>query len=58
MSGIAIIASIAGADSPISFHSISTIFLTNKIETYKSAAPSISFGKLVAKGERNKHAKN
>jgi len=45
---MAIIASIAGADSPISSHSMSVIFLTNKTDTYKSAAPSISFGKLVA----------
>ena len=34
------------------------IFLTNKIATYNNAAPSISFGRLVAKGEKNKHAKN
>jgi len=34
------------------------MFLTNKTETYKSAAPSIFFGKLVAKGERNKQARN
>ena len=30
----------------------------NNIATYNNAAPSISFGKLVAKGEKNKHAKN
>ena len=31
---MAIIASIAGADSPISSHSMSVIFRTNKTETY------------------------
>ena len=34
------------------------MFLTNKIATYNNAAPSISLGRLVAKGEKNKHAKN
>ena len=42
--GIAIIASMAGADSAISSHSISVIFLTNKVAIYIKAAPSISFG--------------
>ena len=46
--GIAIIARIAGADSEISFHSISVIFLINKTDTKSKAAPSICFGKLVA----------
>ena len=51
--GIVIIATTAGPDSAISFHSISVMFLTNKIATYNNAAPSISFGRLVAKGEKN-----
>ena len=50
--GIVIIATIAGADSAISSHSISVIFLTKRTATYNSAAPSISFGKLVARGEK------
>ena len=37
---------------------MSVIFLTNKTATYNRAAPSISLGRLVAKGERNKQAKN
>ena len=37
---------------------MSVMFLTNKTETYNSAAPSISYGKLVAKGAKNKQAKN
>ena len=56
--GIAIIARTAGADSAMSFHSMSVIFLTKRTATYKSAAPSISFGRLVARGERNKQARN
>ena len=48
----------AGTDSAMSFHSISVMFLTNKIATYNNAAPSISFGRLVARGEKNKQAKN
>ena len=44
--GIAIIASIAGADSDISFHSISVIFLIKRTDTKSKAAPSICFGKL------------
>ena len=53
-----IIASTAGPDSAISFQSISVIFLTNSIATYNKAAPSISLGKLVAKGAKNKQAQN
>ena len=56
--GIAIIASIAGADSDISFHSISVIFLIKRTDTNSKAAPSICFGKLVAKGAKNIQAKN
>ena len=55
--GIAIIARIAGADSDISFHSISVIFLIKRTETKSKAAPSICFGKLVAKGAKNIHDK-
>ena len=54
--GIDIMAKTAGADSAISSHSMSVIFLTNKTATYSRAAPSISLGRLVAKGERNKQA--
>ena len=56
MSGIVIIATTAGADSAISSHSMSVIFLTKRTATYNNAAPSISFGKLVANGEKNKQA--
>ena len=56
--GMVIIATIAGADSAISSQEMSVIFLTNKTATYNNAAPSISFGKLVAKGEKNKQNKN
>ena len=56
VSGMATIARIAGALSVISFHSIPVICFTNRTATYKRAAPSISFGKLVARGEKNKHA--
>ena len=58
MNGIAIIASTAGPDSAISSHSISVIFLTNRVAIYIKAAPSISFGYDVANGLKNKHAKN
>ena len=58
VNGIVIIASIAGADSEISFHSISVMFLINRTETNSKAAPSICLGKLVAKGAKNRHAKN
>ena len=54
VSGMLTIATTAGPDSAISSHSISVIFLTNNIATYNNAAPSISFGKLVASGEKNK----
>ena len=37
---------------------MSVMFLTNKTATYKRAAPSISLGRLVARGERNKHARS
>ena len=50
-------AKIAGADSEISFHSMSVIFLINKTETKSKAAPSICLGKLVAYGAKNIHAK-
>ena len=50
-------AKIAGADSEMSFHSISVIFLINKTETKSKAAPSICLGKLVASGAKNIHAK-
>ena len=56
--GIAIIARIAGADSEISFHSISVIFLIKSTETKSNAAPSICLGKLVARGAKNTQAKN
>ena len=56
--GIAIIARIAGADSAISSHSMSVIFLTNKTDTNNKAAPSICLGQLVAKGAKNIQAKN
>ena len=36
----------------------SNLHFINKIETYKRAAPSISFGKLVARGDKNKQARN
>ena len=55
--GIAIIAITAGAASAMSSHSMSTMFLTNRTATYTRAAPSISLGKLVASGAKNKHAK-
>ena len=42
----------------MSFHSMSVIFLINRTETKSKAAPSICFGKLVAKGAKNIHAKN
>ena len=48
----------AGPDSAMSSHSISVIFLTKRIATYNNAAPSISLGKLVAKGEKNRQDKN
>ncbi len=51
-------ASTAGADSAMSFHSISVIFLTKSTATYTSAAPSTSFGKLVANGAKPKHKRN
>ena len=53
-----IIARIAGADSEISFHSMSVIFLMKRTDTKSKAAPSICLGKLVAKGAKNIHAKN
>ena len=53
-----IIARIAGADSEMSFHSISVIFLINRTDTNNKAAPSICLGKLVAKGAKNIHARN
>jgi hypothetical protein len=56
--GIAIMARIAGAASPISSHSISVMFLTKRTETNTKAAPSICFGKLVAKGAKNIQDKN
>ena len=56
--GIAIIARIAGADSAISSHSISVIFLTKRTETKSKAAPSICFGRLVAKGAKKIQARN
>ena len=37
---------------------MSVIFLINRTETKSKAAPSICFGKLVAKGAKNIHAKN
>ena len=51
-------ARIAGADSEISFHSISVIFLIKRTDTKSKAAPSICFGKLVAKGAKNIQARN
>jgi len=42
----------------MSSHSMSTMFLTKRTATYTSAAPSISFGKLVASGAKNNHSKN
>ena len=58
VSGIVIIAKTAGADSDISSHSMSVIFLTKRTATYTNAAPSIYCGKLVANGAKNKQAKN
>ena len=52
-----IIARIAGADSEISFHSMSVIFLMKRTDTKSKAAPSICLGKLVAKGAKNIQAK-
>jgi hypothetical protein len=34
------------------------MFLTKRTDTNSKAAPSICFGKLVAKGAKNIHAKN
>ena len=34
------------------------MFLTNRTETNNKAAPSICFGRLVARGAKNMHAKN
>ena len=56
--GIVIIAKTAGADSAISFHSISTMFLTNNTATYTKAAPSICLGSDVASGAKNRHERN
>ena len=36
---------------------MSTMFLTNKNDTYTKAAPSISFGNEVASGAKNKQSK-
>ena len=41
----------------MSSQSMSVKFLINKTATYSKAAPSISFGKEVANGEKNKHAR-
>ena len=41
----------------MSSHSISVIFLTNRVAMYIKAAPSIYFGKDVASGLKNKQAK-
>ena len=37
---------------------MSVIFLTNSVAIYISAAPSISLGKLVASGLKNRHNRN
>ena len=42
----------------MSFHSMSVIFLIKRTDTKSKAAPSICFGKLVARGAKNMHAKN
>ena len=58
VNGMVIMAKTAGADSAISFHSISTMFLTNNTATYTKAAPSICLGSDVASGAKNRHERN